>query len=48
MGLVRFDLNNTTFLDNLFNLQKQERHSVMETLNKLRQMSWIRSIVTMD
>jgi hypothetical protein len=39
-GLVRLDLNSPEFQENLFNLPKPERHSAMETLKKLRQMSW--------
>jgi len=38
--LVRLDLNNPVFQENLFNMQKSERHSALETLNKLRQMTW--------
>ncbi len=38
--LVRLDLNNPVFQENLLTLQKPERHSVLETLNKLRQMTW--------
>jgi hypothetical protein len=37
---VSLDLNNPVFQDNLLNLQKPERHSALETLKKLRQMSW--------
>lgn len=37
---VRLDLNNPTFQDNLFSLQKPERLAVLDTLNKLRQMTW--------
>ena len=37
---VRLDLNNPTFHNNLFSLQKQERHAALDTLNKLRQLSW--------
>lgn len=39
-SLVRLDLNNPVFQENLFNLPKPERHSALETLNKLRRMSW--------
>ena len=39
-GLVRLDLNNPVFQDNLLTLQKTERHAALETLNKLRQMTW--------
>lgn len=37
---VRLDLNNPIFQENLFGLQKPDRHSALETLNKLRQMTW--------
>ena len=40
-ALVRLDLNNPVFQDNLLNLQKPERHSALETLRKLRKMTWI-------
>jgi hypothetical protein len=39
-GSVRLDLNNPVFQDNLLNLPKPERHSALETLKKLRQMTW--------
>ncbi len=39
-GRVRLDLNNPVFQDNLLNLQKPERHSALETLKKLLQMTW--------
>jgi hypothetical protein len=39
-GLVRLDLNNHVFQENLLTLQKAERHAAIETLNKLRQMTW--------
>ncbi len=39
-GLVRLDLNNPVFQENLLALPKPERHSALETLKKLRQMSW--------
>jgi hypothetical protein len=38
--LVRLDLNNPVFQQNLLTLQKLERHAALETLNKLRQMTW--------
>jgi hypothetical protein len=38
---VRLDLNNSVFQDDLLNLQKPERHSALETLRKLRQMTWV-------
>jgi hypothetical protein len=37
---LRLDLNNPIFQENLLTLQKAERHSAVETLNKLRQMTW--------
>lgn len=37
---VRLDLNNPVFQENLMTLQKPERHTALETLNKLRQMTW--------
>jgi hypothetical protein len=39
-GAVRLDINNPVFQENLFNLQKPERHSALETLKKIRQMTW--------
>jgi hypothetical protein len=37
---VRLDLNNPVFQENLLTLQKAERHAALETLNKLRQLTW--------
>ncbi len=37
---VRLDLNNPVFQENLFSLQKPDRHSALETLKKLRQLTW--------
>ena|ERR1051326_7934132 len=37
---LRLDLNNPVLQENLLTLQKPERHSALETLNKLRQMTW--------
>ena len=37
---VRLDLNNPTFQDHLFYLQKTDRHVAIETLKKIRQMNW--------
>ena len=37
---VRLDLNNPVFQENILTLQKAERHAALETLNKLRQMTW--------
>ena len=38
--LIRLDVNNPVFQDNLLNLPKPERHSALETINKLRRMTW--------
>jgi hypothetical protein len=38
--LVRLDLNNPVFQENLLTLQKPDRHAALDSLNKLRQMSW--------
>lgn len=38
--LVRLDLNNPVFQEHLFALQKPERHAAMDTLRKIRQLSW--------
>lgn len=37
---VRLDLNNPVFQENLLNLQKAERHAALDTLNKLRKLTW--------
>lgn len=37
---VRLDLNNPVFQDNLLTLQKPERHAVLDTLHKIRQLTW--------
>jgi hypothetical protein len=34
--LVRLDLNNPIFQENLFSLPKPERHSAVETVKKIR------------
>jgi hypothetical protein len=39
-ALVRLDLNNPIFQVHLLTLQKPERHAALDTLNKLRQMTW--------
>jgi hypothetical protein len=39
-SLIRLDLNNPVFQDNLFKLQKPERHAAIDTLRKIRQLSW--------
>ncbi len=38
--LVRLDLNNPVFQNNLLTLQKTERHAALDSLNKMRQMTW--------
>lgn len=38
--LVRLDLNNPVFQENLLTLQKPERLAALETLNKIRQLTW--------
>ena len=37
---VKLDLNNPIFLDNLLGLQKHERHAALDTLKKIRQLTW--------
>lgn len=37
---VRLDLNNPVFQEHLLTLQKPERHSALETLSKLRRLTW--------
>jgi hypothetical protein len=37
---VRLDLNNPVFQENLLSLQKPERHAALDTLAKLRRMTW--------
>ena len=39
-GLVRLDLNNPVFQDNLFALEKQERNAALDTFNKLLKLTW--------
>lgn len=39
-ALVRLDLNNLVFQENLLSLQKPERHAALDTLNKIRQLTW--------
>ncbi len=41
-ALVRLDLNNPVFQENLLSLQKPERHAALDTLNKIRQLTWSR------
>ena len=38
--LVRLDLNNPVFQTNLLDLQKPERHAALDTLNKIRRLTW--------
>lgn len=37
---VRLDLNNPVFLDNLLSLQKPDRLAVLDTLDKIRKLTW--------
>lgn len=37
---VRLDLNNPIFQENLLNLQKPERHTALDTLKKICQLTW--------
>ncbi len=37
---VRLDLNNPVFREQLLSLQKNERHAALDTLNKIRKLSW--------
>lgn len=37
---VRLDLNNPVFQRDLLGLEKAERHAALDTLAKLRQLSW--------
>lgn len=37
---VRLDLNNPVFQEHLFGLQKPERNAAIDTLRKIRQLSW--------
>ena len=37
---VRLDLNNPVFQEHLFCLQKAERNSAIDTLRKIRQLTW--------
>lgn len=38
---IRLDLNNPIFQEHLFALQKPERMAAMDTLRKIRQLSWV-------
>ena len=37
---VKLDLNNPVFQNNLLTLQKTERQASLDTLNKIRQLTW--------
>ena len=37
---IRLDLNNPVFQEQLFSLQKPERHQALDTLQKIRQLTW--------
>lgn len=39
-ALVRLDLNNPVFQEHLFGLQKAERNAAIDTLRKIRQLTW--------
>ena len=39
-GNVLLDLNNPTFQENLFGLQKPEKLAALDTLKKIRQLNW--------
>ena len=39
-GCIRLDLNNPVFQEQLLTLQKAERHAALDTLNKIRQLTW--------
>ena len=39
-SIVRLDLNNPVFQENLLSLQKPERLAALDTLNKIRQLTW--------
>jgi len=39
-ALVRLDLNNPVFQENLLSMQKPERHAALDILNKIRQLTW--------
>jgi hypothetical protein len=38
-ALIRLDLNNPVFQENLLSLQKAERLAVLDTLSKIRQLT---------
>lgn len=37
---ISLDLNNPVFQEQLLTLQKPERHAALDTLNKIRQLTW--------
>lgn len=39
-NLIRLDVSNPVFQENLFGLQKPERNAATDTLRHIRQMSW--------
>jgi hypothetical protein len=39
-GCISLDLNNPVFQEQLLTLQKAERHAALDTLNKIRQLTW--------
>lgn len=39
-SLVRLDMNHAVFQAQLFELEKPTRHAALDTLKKLRQMTW--------
>lgn len=39
-GRVRLDLNNPVFQEQLFAMQKVDRHAALDALNKIRQLTW--------
>lgn len=39
-GCIRLNLNNPVFQEQLLTLQKAERHAALDTLNKIRQLTW--------
>ena len=39
-ALVRLDLNNPVFQEHLLHMQKPDRHAALDTLKKIRQLSW--------
>lgn len=39
-ALVRLDPNNPVFQENLLHLQKPDRHAALDTLKKIRQLTW--------